>query len=93
MIGNQRDLLGRARREVQGLFADDGATDRAVSWARDVLSKDGIDASAQQLRAIRSLRRAERGLSLLGARYLVNAVNGQEEAGSSSPRRSSPLLE
>lgn len=92
MIGNQRDLLGRARREVRGIFADEGATDRAVSWARDVLAADGIDASAQQLRAIRSLRRAERGLSLMGARYLVNAVNGEED-GSASPRQSSPLLE
>lgn len=92
MIGNQRDLLGRARREVRGLFADEGATDRAISWAREVLARDGIDASAQQLRAIRALRRAERGLSLVGARYLVNAVNGQQQ-GPGSSRRSSPLLE
>lgn len=92
MIGNQTDQPGRARREVRGLFADDGAMDRAISWARDVLDRAGVDPSAQQLRAIRALRRAERGLSLSGARYLVNAINRRPE-GPSAVRSGSPVLE
>lgn len=92
MIGNRTDQLARDRREVRGLFADAGAMDRATSWARDVLERAGIDASAQQLRAIRALRRAERGLSLSGSRYLVNALNSRPQ-GSSAARSGSPLLE
>lgn len=77
MIGGTADPVGRAEREVRGIFADETAMDRAVTWAREVLSDDGIDPSSQQLQAIRSLRRSERRLSLIAARYLVDAAAGR----------------
>lgn len=84
MIGGEIDPTARAEREVRGLFADDDALDRGVSWAREVLADAGIDPETQQLQAIRALRRAERGLSLVGARYLVSAAAGHP------PRRRGP---
>lgn len=89
MIGDGADPVGRAEREVRGLFADGGALDRGVVWARKVLDRDGIDPAAQQLRAMRSLRRADRRLSLVAARYLVNAASGRSNA---RPGPRSPLL-
>ena len=94
MIGQQVDPLGRARREVLGLFADEGASQRATAWARGILAAEGIDPRAQQLQAIRALRRAERGLGLAAARYLLTLVNGGPEGGGRlDTRRRSPLLE
>ncbi|MFC7374296.1 MULTISPECIES: hypothetical protein [unclassified Brachybacterium] len=90
MIGDGADLVGRAEREVRGIFADEGALERAVAWASEVLAKDGIDPSAQQFRAMRSLCRAERRLSLTGARYLVNATSGRGNR-RAAPRN--PILE
>lgn len=89
MIIGDMDPSARAEREVRGLFADDGALDRAVDWARTVLAEAGIDPVAQQLRAMRALRRAERRLSLVGARYLVSAVTGDPPQ---RPGPRSPLL-
>lgn len=84
MISGHNDPTARAEREVRGLFADDEALDRGVSWARQVLADAGIDPENEQLRAMRTLRRAERGLSLVGARYLVSAAAGRP------PRRRGP---
>lgn len=90
MIGDGADPVGRAEREVRGLFADEHALDRAIQWAKDVLAEDGLDPSAQQLRAMRSLRRADRRLSLVSARYLVNASSGRVNPRPTSRRN--PLL-
>lgn len=89
MIIGDMDPSARAEREVRGLFADEAALERAVDWARTVLSEAGVDASSQQLRAMRELRRVERRLSLVGARYLVSAVTGRPPQ---RPGRRSPLL-
>lgn len=102
MISNQVDPAGRARREVLGLFADDGAPRRATTWAREVLEAAAVDPSGQQLRALRALRRADRRLSLSAARYLLTLVRGSgedaDDGGASgesraATRRRSPLLE
>ncbi|GAA1486153.1 hypothetical protein [Brachybacterium fresconis] len=84
MIGGEIDPTARAEREVRGLFADDEAVDRGVSWARQVLADAGIDPETQPMQAIRVLRRTERGLSLIAARYLVSAAAGRP------PRRRGP---
>lgn len=89
MIGGSIDPAGRAEREVRGLFADDDALDRAVAWAREILAVRGLDPSAQQLRSLRELRRADRRLSLVAARFLVEAAAGR---GETPPRRASPVL-
>ena len=98
MIGPQVDQVGRARREVLGLFADDGAEERATRWAREVLETAAIDPAAQQLRALRALRRADRRLSLPATRYLLTLArgesdDGQRRGGRNAVRRRSPLLE
>lgn len=90
MLSRQVDPTVRAEREVRGLFADEGALERGVAWARAVLEEAELDASMQQLRALRALRRADRRLSLVAARYLVDRVGG-----SPAPRARdrSPLLD
>lgn len=102
MISNQVDPVARARWEVLGLFADDGAAQRATAWARGVLENASVDPAAQQLRALRALRRADRRLSLSAARYLLSLARGtggsaDDHASSgdsrAATRRRSPLLE
>ena len=62
----------------------------AVDWARDVLMERGIDPSAHPVRALRALRRADRRLSLVSARYLADATAGRPQRRS---RARSPMLE
>ena len=74
MIGGASDPAVRAEQEIKALFAGDDVIAHAVDWARDVLMDKGIDPSAHPLRAIRALRRADRRLGLVPARYLVDAL-------------------
>ena len=74
MIGIRRNFGKEAELQVRGLFADDGAVERGVAWAREVLDECSLDPASQPLEGIRALRRADRRLSLIAARYLVDAV-------------------
>ncbi|GLI31583.1 hypothetical protein ACH0CV_10860 [Brachybacterium paraconglomeratum] len=53
-----------------------------------MLTKDRLDAARSPLRSLRALRRAERRLGLITARYLVDAVAGRGERGDGGMRRS-----
>lgn len=85
MIGGG-DPAERAEREIRALFAEEGALERGVDWAREVLSRAGADPARRPLRSVRTLRRAERRLSPVAARYLVDAAAGRP------PRRGAPRL-
>lgn len=74
MIGGWRNPSRDAEEQVRGLFADDQALDRGARWARDVLELAGMDPQAQPVRCIRELRRADRRISLIAGRFLVDRV-------------------
>lgn len=78
MIGPDLNMTGRAEQEIKALFAGDEVIATAVDWAREVLMKRGIDPSAQPLRAARALRRADRRLGMVAARYLADAAAGRQ---------------
>jgi len=79
MIGSSRTPGQRARAQLAQLFGGAEGEERAVAWARDVLAQDGLDAARSPLRSLRALRRAERRLGLVTARYLVEAVAGRAD--------------
>jgi hypothetical protein len=82
MIGSSRTPGARARQQIAQLFDGPEGEERATEWARGVLAQDGLEARRTPLRALRALRRAERRLSPVTARYLVEAVAGRSESGS-----------
>lgn len=90
MIGGATDPVARAEQEIKSLFAGDEMIAAAVDWARGVLMERGIDPSAHPVRALRALRRADRRLSLVSARYLADAAAGRP---SRRTRARSPYLE
>ncbi|MCT1776509.1 hypothetical protein [Brachybacterium sp. p3-SID957] len=90
MIGGAADPAARAEQEIKALFAGDDVIAHAVDWARGVLMDKGVDPSAHPLRAIRALRRADRRLGVVPARYLVDAAAGRPTR---RGRARSPLLE
>jgi hypothetical protein len=76
MIGGG-DPARRAEQEIRALFAEDGALERGVDWAREMLAGAGADPVRRPVRCVRTLRRADRRLSLVAARYLVDAAAGR----------------
>ena len=91
MIRSRRSPSDRARAQLEQLFSGPEGPEHATAWARAVLDEAGFDASRTPLRALRALRRADRRLSPIAARYLVDAVAGHGDRG--SVRRAwNPLL-
>lgn len=90
VIGGATDPVGRAEQEIKSLFAGDDVVAGAVDWARGVLTERGIDPSANPVRALRALRKADRRLSRGSARYLADAAAGRPQRRS---RDRSPILE
>lgn len=89
MIDDGTNPAVHAERQLTVLYAPEGGLDAAVAWARAVLAADDRYAAKQPLRSARFLRRTDRRLSRVSARYLVNAVSGRDHRGR-GPR--SPLL-
>lgn len=77
MIGGATDPAIRAEQQIKSLFAGDEVIAGAVNWAHGVLTERGIDPAENPVRALRALRRADRRLSLVSARYLADAAAGR----------------
>ena len=77
MIGPRRSPSEHARAQIAQLFAGQDDVERAADWARAVLAQEGLDASRRPLRSRRALRRADRRLSPVTARYLVAVLAGR----------------
>lgn len=90
MISRDETVEATARRRLARLFPGDPECASAVAWAKEVLGEAGLDPSKAPLRSMRSLRRAERRLDLLSARYLVERAAGRPRRGPRGPRN--PLL-
>lgn len=90
MIGGAVDPVGTARKELLQLFPDDEGFEAAASWARAVLESEGLDPDAVSLRSVRALRRHDRRLSRVAARYLADKASGKEPRGGGG--RFNPLL-
>lgn len=91
MIGGTVSPVERAKKQLTLLFPDDPGHREAVAWASAVLQNAQLDPSAAPLRSLRALRRADRRLGGVTARYLVNAAAGTAAGG--SPRAVNPHLE
>ncbi|HIY24892.1 MAG TPA: hypothetical protein H9837_11415 [Candidatus Brachybacterium merdigallinarum] len=91
MIRSNRDPRQRAEQEVRGLFAEDSALQEGISWARGALTAAGVDPGSQQLRAIRVLRESDQRLSLIAARYLVDAAAGKTTGARAKRSGTGPL--
>lgn len=89
MIGPQKGPVDRAEAELAKLFAEDGGVSGAIAWARTASAQSDSDPVAHPLRTLRELRRADKRLSAVAARYLVEAVAGREPR---PPSRPNPLL-
>lgn len=87
MIGGVRRPSDHAVIKLETLFAEDGGVEGGIEWARTTLAAEGMDAKRRPLRAVRRLRRTDRRLSMIAARYLVDAVAGRYpgERGPCSP--------
>lgn len=73
-----RKLLGGSDvdADLQREFGDVGqARTAGVAWARNVIQHSGIDVRDAPVAAVRELRRARPGLSLLAAKTLVDELN------------------
>lgn len=91
MISDDVNPSARAERQLAAVYAQDGGIDGAVAWARRTLEAARRDPSKRPLQSARALRRADRRLSLVSARYLVNAVSGRSDQGRGLRARN-PLL-
>src|SRR5699024_2995738 len=75
----------RARRQLRRLFPDDPHRAGATAWARETQRPAGLDASSATLRSLRVLRRADRRLSAVAARHLVELAAGRHPAADRRP--------
>jgi hypothetical protein len=91
MIGGAPRQVQDAGLVVQGVFADDGALDRARTWAVRTLARRRIDAGRSPMRASRALRAEEPRLSLAAARWLVAHLESDPGEGSGRRRRPEQL--
>lgn len=87
MIGSSRSPVDRAQKQLHRLFPDDPDLTGATAWAAETLRHEALDPSASPLRSLRALRRADRRLGAVPARYLVEAAAGRTP---SSRRRAVP---
>lgn len=77
MLGAERNHTREGETLLKGLHADDEALDRAEEWARGVLAEKNVDARKKQVLAVKELRAADRRLSLVAAKVLVDRLNGR----------------
>lgn len=77
MLGMDRDYTREGETLLKGLHADESALERAEEWARDVLAQRRVDAQKKPVHAIKVLRTADRRLSLVAAKVLVDRLNGR----------------
>ncbi|MCL6423482.1 hypothetical protein Bequi_08785 [Brachybacterium sp. JHP9] len=77
MLGIGRDYTREGETLLKGLHADETALEAAEEWGRGVLARSGLDARTQSVQAIRALRSADRRLSLIAAKVLVDRLNGR----------------
>ncbi len=92
MIGGRIDPVGKAEDELRRLFPGDRDLSAATAWAAETLRDAGVDATEAPLRSVRVLRRAERRLSAVTARYLVESVSDRRR-GTRGRESGSPHLE
>ncbi|GAA4528011.1 hypothetical protein GCM10023160_25220 [Brachybacterium paraconglomeratum] len=85
MIGGVSDPVGRAQDQLRQLFPGQNGLDNAVAWATDVLAQELLDPAITPLRAARALRRTDRRLALVTARYLTEAAAGSKQKRSRTP--------
>lgn len=90
MIGGVTDPVGQAQEELRRLFPGKNGHDDAVAWARDVLAEAGLDPASAPLRSVRRLRRENRRLGLVAARYLADTAAGRRPK--HAPRPFNPHL-
>lgn len=76
-IGGWRRPAQDAETEIRGLFADDSALERGAAWAISVLQDADIDPHDQPVRAVKAIRDADRRLSLIAARRLMDLAAGR----------------
>ncbi|GAB2544838.1 hypothetical protein [Brachybacterium huguangmaarense] len=76
-IGGWRKPAQEAEMQVRGIFADDASLERGAAWAISVLQDEDIDPHDQPVRAIKALRTADKRLSLIAARYLMDLASGK----------------
>lgn len=77
MIGGDQDLIAKARRELEQLFAAQDGTTGGTAWACGVLEAEGLSTTSVSLRTIRALRKHEPRLSRVAARYLADLATGR----------------
>lgn len=78
MISSAESPSERARAQLRRLFPGDPELTGAAEWAADTLRGASLDPAAAPLRAVHALRRADRRLTLIAARYLVERAADQE---------------
>lgn len=90
VIRSSTDPVRHAQKQLSRLYAGDDAEQQARSWALGVLEGKGLDPARAPLRSLRALRRQDRRLGAVTARYLVDLAAGR----SPSPRsgRDNPHL-
>lgn len=91
MIIDDENPAARAERQLTAVYAQDGGIDGAVAWARRTLEAERRDPAKRPLQSARALRRADRRLSMVSARYLAHAVSGRPDHGRRLGSRN-PLL-
>lgn len=79
MIIDDANPAARAERQLTAFYAQRGGIEAAVDWARRTLEVDRRDPAKRPLQCARALRRADRRLSMVSARYLVNVVSGRPD--------------
>lgn len=90
MIGGDVDPVDAVRKELRQIFPHDEDLEAAAGWARGVLEGEGLDPDAVSLRSVRALRKHDRRLSRVAARYLADTAAGKEPR--SGGGGTSPLL-
>lgn len=81
MIGSSTSPGERAEKQLHTLFPGDPDLTAATAWAAETLRNAPLDPSESPLRSLRALRRADRRLGTVAARYLVEAAAGRRPSG------------
>lgn len=77
MIRGGSDPVRRAQKQLNRLYSGDDVEQQGRIWATEVLRARGLDPAAAPLRSLRALRREDRRLGLVTARYLVELAAGR----------------
>ena len=85
VIRSSTDPVRHAQKQLSRLYAGDDAEQQARSWALGVLEGKGLDPARAPLRSLRALRRQDRRLGAVTARYLVDLAAGRSPSPRSGP--------